>query len=228
MTNATHFSPTEAIAYGWDATKRNVSVLLPLAVLQLVLSTIESSFAGMRSDAGGLGHLLAQAAQVALAIGWWRVALRLHDGVPVSLGALREVSLDEYLQYLVVIVAYALMVVVGLVLLIVPGLYLGARYALAPILVVDEKLDAIGALRRSAELTRGSIVELVVLGLLLVLLNFVGALALGVGLVVTIPISVMAAVRVHRRLREAAAVRESAPSHAPPSPPRLSAAPVSP
>jgi hypothetical protein len=200
-------SATGAISYGWDATKRNLGVLLPLGALQLVVSSLGGGAGGEPITA-----LLAQAAQVALAIGWWQIALRIHDGKPATLAVLGELSVGLFLQYFVATIFYGLAVAIGLVLLVVPGLVWGARYAFAPVAVVDERLDPVAAMKRSAELTRGVLAELWILALLLVGVNLLGLLALGIGLAVTIPISTMAVARTYRQLQARAAERGIAPA----------------
>ena len=56
------------------------------------------------------------------------------------------------------------------------------------------------ALSRSADITKGVRMDLFVFGLLIVGLNFLGLLALGVGLLVPAPISMVAGAYVYRQL----------------------------
>jgi uncharacterized membrane protein len=72
--------------------------------------------------------------------------------------------------------------------------------------VVDQRTDPIEALRKSSRLTDGVKGQLFWFGLLLIGVNLVGALALGVGLLVTIPTSFIAAAYVFRRLQQRADV----------------------
>ena len=151
-------------------------------------------------------------------MGWWRIALRLHDGAPASLAALTEIKPVQVLYYFVTILLFWIVVVPGLFLLIVPGVLAASRLFLAPAIVIDEDLDPIAALRRSYQLTEGRSVEVIVLGLFLAGINFVGMLLLGLGLLATIPTSFLAVVHVYRRLRAhhdaGASYRTAAPSTA--------------
>jgi len=194
----TPFSTVDAIKEGWRVVKREPAVLIALTVLQLaVLSAQTGEPPGTRS---GLAQLVAHTAGAALAVGWWRVALRANEGREVSLAALTELSTLELLRYFVTQAIMALVIVTGLVLLIVPGLYIGARWMLAPVVVVDEGRDPVAALRRSWELTEGASGRMVVFAIALVALNLLGLLALGVGVLVTMPTSVLATVHVYRCL----------------------------
>ncbi|MBX3187845.1 MAG: hypothetical protein KF819_12550, partial [Labilithrix sp.] len=64
------------------------------------------------------------------------------------------------------------------------------------------RVDPLGAFRYSSDLTRGVRWRLFLFGVLLAALNVVGAFLLGVGLIVTIPISAFAMAHVYRRLGE--------------------------
>src|SRR5690606_24140896 len=93
-----------------------------------------------------------------------------------------------------------LMVGVGLVLLIVPGVILAVVYAFYGFVIVDRGEPVLAALQRSAELTRGHRGELFLFGVVLLGLNLLGALAFGIGLLITSPVSLIAAGYVYRRL----------------------------
>jgi hypothetical protein len=63
--------------------------------------------------------------------------------------------------------------VLGLSLLIVPGLLFGAVYAVVAPVVVEERVNAIGAFRRASRLTRGARWKIFGIGLLVTLLVWV-------------------------------------------------------
>jgi uncharacterized membrane protein len=74
--------------------------------------------------------------------------------------------------------------------------------------VVDKKLDPIGALRASGRLTESHTRDLFWFGLWLLAVNLLGALAFGLGLLITIPTTAFAAVHAYRRLLAAVAHEE--------------------
>jgi uncharacterized membrane protein len=84
----------------------------------------------------------------------------------------------------------AIFVGIGMALLVIPGVYLAVSYLFAAYLVVDRRLDFWAAM----ELSRTSIgpqwFRYFGLALLLALLNVAGLLLLGLGLAVSIPVSV--------------------------------------
>jgi len=201
MTTATSkpFSPTEAVRYGWQKATDAPKILLPIAAVGAVLALIQSGF----NRAGGSFSLLAFAVHIlqwAVTLAFLRVALELHDGKPVDAWNLRHL-LAGFLPFLLTHVLYGLLVAAGMLLLIVPGILFAARFGFATWLVVDQKRDPIAALHESWRLTAGRTWLLVKLGLLLLAVNLLGAMALGIGLLLTIPISFMAVAYAFRRLQ---------------------------
>ena len=72
-------------------------------------------------------------------------------------------------------------------------------------LVIDKGLPPIEALRESARLTKGKRWKLLGFAVCMILLNILGAIALGVGLLVSMPISMLATMRAYRALSKAGA-----------------------
>jgi hypothetical protein len=78
---------------------------------------------------------------------------------------------------------------IGTLLLVVPGVYLAVAYLFAAVLVVDRRLDFWGAMEMSRRRVTPRWFGYFAFALLLSLLNLAGALLLGLGLLVTIPVS---------------------------------------
>jgi hypothetical protein len=208
---------SEALRFGYDTLKRNLALALALGaagmVLVLLLNGVSQATGRYPGLALGFG-LLSQLVQISFSLVWVRFALAAHDG--------RKISVDEVLfdprtllDYVGVAIVYGLMVTAGLLLLIVPGVYLAVRYGLAGFVVADGGADVPEALHRSSELTRGVRGRLFLFALAVLGVNLLGALALGVGLLFTVPVSVFASARVYRRLAErVAGPRLVAPGYA--------------
>ncbi len=79
--------------------------------------------------------------------------------------------------------------VIGYALCIIPGIIVTAIYLLTPALIVEQNLDFWAAMEKSRKITSAHLVEFFLLALILIVLNFVGALVLIVGLLFTIPLS---------------------------------------
>ena len=86
------------------------------------------------------------------------------------------------IPFIIASILYGLIVFVGLLLLIIPGIIWSIRYSQYKFLIIDKELGPIEALKKSAEITRGSKWNIFLLGILLGLINILGVLALGLGL----------------------------------------------
>jgi uncharacterized membrane protein len=89
---------------------------------------------------------------------------------------------------------------IGLVLLIVPGVIFGLMFMFSTFLVIDRELAPIEALKESNRITYGHKWRLLGFTLVLLLINVLGALALLVGLLVTVPVSSLTFTHAYRVL----------------------------
>ena len=94
-----------------------------------------------------------------------------------------------FLPLLLLSLVAGLFIGIGTLLLIIPGLYLLVAYMFASYLVVDRRLDFWPAMELSRRTVNPRWFGYFAFVLLVVLLNLAGAIALGVGLLVTIPLS---------------------------------------
>jgi uncharacterized membrane protein len=182
------FTIEEAVDFGWKSTKNNFWALAGLFILVFMLSSGTGLFPGLSfviSILGGISILTA--------------ALDIYAGKKVAVEGLFS-KYKFILQYLTASLLYLAVVFIGLVLLIVPGIYLMLRFQFYKFLVVDKGLEPIEALRESARVTRGHIWQLFGLFCISVVLNMLGLLALGVGLLVTVPITLLAYTYVYKKL----------------------------
>ncbi len=141
-----------------------------------------------------------QVLQAAVTMAFIRTALTIHDGQPVDFSNLGTL-LAGFWRYFFTSILYGLIVAGGLILLIVPGVYWAVRYGFAPFLSVDQRLHPVDALRASGRLTEGVKGDVLLFGLAAFGLNLLGAIALGLGLFLTVPMSFLAAAFVLRRLQ---------------------------
>lgn len=84
-----------------------------------------------------------------------------------------------------------LLVLAGL-LAIFPGIYLAIRFGYFQVIMVDQEMGVMDALRESSRITRGNKWALFALGVVLVLITVAGILALCVGLIFTAPLTTLA------------------------------------
>jgi uncharacterized membrane protein len=101
-----------------------------------------------------------------------------------------------------VTIVYGFIVAAGYVLLIVPGVILQLTYSLATFVAIDKGMRVWQAMGESRRLTTGNRWKILQIGLMLALINLGGVLALGIGLLVTIPLSMIAAAVIYTHLSD--------------------------
>lgn len=89
---------------------------------------------------------------------------------------------------------------VGFLLLIVPGIIFALMFLFTTFIVIDRQLGPIEAMKESNRITRGHKWRLLGLLLLLTLINILGLMALGLGLLISIPVSSLAFTYAYRTL----------------------------
>lgn len=198
------FRSSDAVRFGWARTRENLGPLVALAAVGGFLNLIQQGLGSNehRMALAGLLVLGLQALQVGVTLAFIRTALEVHDGEHARLNDLGRL-LKDYLPFLLTIVLYALVVAAGFILLVVPGFIWGLQFGFAPFLVVDRKLDPLEAMKESSRITRGHKWQLLGFALMLFGINLLGAIALGIGLLLTIPLSWLAIAFVYRKLERA-------------------------
>ncbi len=196
------FSIEEAIRFGWDTTKANLSflikVILIIATIYLISNFIVESFKDV-AVLNALTAILFWVIHIVLDIGLIKIALKLVGHQKPLLDDLYD-HYPLFWKYLGASLLSGLIVMGGLILLIVPGIIFAVRLQFTTYLIVDKNLGPVEAIKKSWDLTRGSVWNLFLLDIMLGLINVLGALALGIGLLWTIPTTSIAATHVYKKL----------------------------
>ena len=104
-------------------------------------------------------------------------------------------------HYALATLLFILITVLGLIALVLPGIYLATRLQFYRFLIVDnQSMGPVEALKKSMEMTKGHFWKLLGFMVVIILFNILGALLLLVGLLITIPVSVLASTYLYERL----------------------------
>jgi uncharacterized membrane protein len=95
---------------------------------------------------------------------------------------------------------YSIIVAIGLILLILPGIYLMLRLNFYIAAIVDEDAGIIDSLKRSWQITKGQVLPVFVIFLIITAISFIGTLALIVGIFIALPLAVLIECTTFRRL----------------------------
>lgn len=94
---------------------------------------------------------------------------------------------NQYVPLLLASLVTSIFIGIGMFLLVIPGIYLAVSYMFTIPLIVERKLDFWEAMEGSRRLITKNWFSFFGLGILLILMNFVGALLFGIGMLLTFP-----------------------------------------
>lgn len=200
---AKNFSKQEAIKFGWQTMKQNFWFFFGLLAIVSLVYIIPEVIADLLGQAR---PVLAFAVRVVgfildiiVTLGLIKISLNFCD-------SLKSKVIDVFSQYLLFFrvlfasILYYLIVIGGFILLILPGIYLSIRLQFYRYFIVDKNSGITESLKRSWAITKGSVWNLFLFGLLLGLINLAGFLVFLVGLFATVPTTMVALASVYRKL----------------------------
>lgn len=138
-----------------------------------------------------------------LMVGFHQLALRAVEGKKPELSVLFG-SLNRGPTFLLATFLYFIAVACGLVLLIAPGIYVAVRYALFGPIVATSSKPALECHSSAARLSHNRWWALFTFTALALILNLVGAALLGIGFLLTFPVSLLATSNFYRSLPQPA------------------------
>lgn len=206
------FSIGEAIDFGWTKARDHFWLLVGATFCGMILPAlpvfIVSHLPGVSGDnAGALGGALASVAgllqiivQTGLQLGLVKIALKICDNAETKFADLFSCFPLFFNCFFGGFIA-ATIVACGFILLIVPGIIWAIQLQFFTYAIVDQGVGPIACLKASSALTKGEKWHLLLFSLAILLINILGALCLGIGILVSIAISLPATAYVYRKLQ---------------------------
>jgi len=201
------FSVGSAIRFGWETFKTRpwffvgASVVIAIAyiVVGAISSGIDAILGGSAEEPTVIGSIVNYALGILVSMGVTAFYLAAHDNPEtVDLSALWHPQ--PFWKFLGTSILVTLAVGIGFVLLIVPGIIAMLFFLFSTVIVIDKELGPIEAMKESMRVTAGYRWPLLGFIVLLALIVMAGALALGVGLLVAMPVATLAFVHAYRVL----------------------------
>ncbi|SNS23454.1 Uncharacterized membrane protein [Rhodococcoides kyotonense] len=202
----TTLSVGDAISFGWNRFKDNagvwIGIVLIAAVIQIVINVIfggtntSDDFSAAFGVLGIIGAIISTVVGYLIQAALIRGALHEVDGNKPAIG-----SFFQFANVAAIILAsflVGILVLVGFVLLIIPGIILAFLTWWTLQFVIDRNEDAITAIKSSFRAISSNAGPLVLLALALVGINILGFIACLIGLLVTIPITIIASTYAYR------------------------------
>ncbi len=176
--------PGKYLQTGWELFKQYPGGFIGFALLFFIIQAILARFPR-------LGGLISLAVSGPLGAGFYVVSAKLlQRRTPVFQDFFT--GFQFFLPLLLLTIVSALLVGVGLVFLILPGIFLMVCYLFPSMLVIDRRLDFWPAMELSRRTVQTQWFGFFIFFLLIILINLGGALLLGLGLLVSLPVSACA------------------------------------
>ncbi len=197
------FSKREALSIGWQTFKGRWKLLIGVTLFSAVTNFSPGVFQTVGQDTNSsvaiVFLIVMWIFQILLSLGVLRIAITLIDKKNATFGDLFSQH-RHILHYLFGSILYGLIVAVGLVLFIVPGIIFAVRMQLWPYAMVDKHIGPVASLKASWRMTKGHVINLFLFNVLVVLVTILGAILLGLGLLVATPVTMLATAWVYRKL----------------------------
>ena len=92
--------------------------------------------------------------------------------------------------------------ILSIIIMIVPAIYLSVRLQFYEYFLIDEECGVIESIKKSAEISKGYVLELFILGAILSLSILISIIPMGLGLIFSIPLSTVAISYVYLKLKK--------------------------
>lgn len=220
LVNPKDFPRKEVFGTVWPLTKMHLWLLIGAVVFQQLFVQIPTVLVGLGQVAlnipnddpvsGLLNAVLSFVLGIIVQSGFIALALHVIDGGGKARFSDLFSQLSIFWRYAGASILYGLLIVVGFFLLIVPGIYWMLTYSFWPYFLVDKKVSILDSLKMSARATKGHKRSLFALYALITALNVIGLCVFFVGLLVTVPMSVLALAYAYRKLTATSSTSVSA------------------
>lgn len=194
--------------YSFEKFKKYASFLIGVTVTYYVLAIVPQVYFLLRAPAEPTGEsqfisLSLTLIQLYLGLGFTRIILLLVDDHHTAVTDLFN-GFRMFLSYFVASFLYGFGVFVGLFLLVVPGIFVAIRFQFYPYYIIEQGDSAIIALQKSFYSSQGLTLDLFLFGITVFAANLAGILLLGIGIIVTFPVTTLATAIIYKGLVEEA------------------------
>jgi uncharacterized membrane protein len=194
------FTIKEAFAFAWSAYKEHIAFLVPLF---LVLGAIYAlvGWGSQPQNGDWIVQVIGSVIEIYLSMGIIHIALKIYRKEAI---AVRDMFLgwEYFWKTIISAILVGLTVLAGFILLIVPGIVWWVTYMFYSYFVVDKKAGPVEAMKLSRKITVGERWHILGFALVTILANLAGLILLGIGLLVSIPVTALAIVYVYQKLSE--------------------------
>lgn len=184
ISNGYEFDLGKYIQQGFEILKKDIGSFIAFTLITGIINTV-LSFIPV------IGWIASMLVNPPLFVGFAIVGKRILQNEPYEFKDFFKGFEDIGNLFLTAIIA-ALLIAVGFILLVLPGIYLAVAYTWMYFFVVFYKLEFWPALESSRKIISKNWFSIFAFLIVLFFINILGAIALGIGLLFTIPLSMLA------------------------------------
>jgi uncharacterized membrane protein len=187
-----HFTQKELLVFGLEKTRQHAWFLVcSLIIGSIIFTAVEYSY------------ILNSLVIWLMALSVVSMSLVIAKEEPFTFSTLFASirSPKITLKFTALSIVYTAAVLLGLVALVAPGIYIAVRFKFFPyVLLENENMEMLDIAKHSYELTEGIFVKLLTFFAIAVGLNILGLLCFGIGLLVTLPVTIFATAHLYKKL----------------------------
>ncbi|MDB9528434.1 hypothetical protein PN498_20755 [Oscillatoria sp. CS-180] len=193
------FKMGQYFSRGWDIFKANalpfIGFTLLIGIIVAVVSLILPYPLGSGNPEAGQigGNIVGNILSTLLGPGFYIVALQIARNRPTSFSDFFG-GFKRALPILLLAIISGVLITLGFILVIIPGIYLAVSYMISLPLLLDKNLDFWPALETSRKVVGKKWFSFFGFALLLGLLNLGGLILVGLGLLITVPLTACAVI----------------------------------
>jgi hypothetical protein len=193
------FTIKDSLSFGWKEVKKNFWFL----VLFTLASFVVSGILGGGKNPSVLGQFLGVLVSLFMAFTFARIGLDAVKGKVFAWKNAFEINWNVFGVYIIASILCMIAYSVGFVFLIIPGIIVLVRLSFFGFVILEGETSPVHAIKRSWALTKGRFWSLFAFGLVLGLIDIAGLLLVGVGLLVTTPLTLIALAHAYHTLKTA-------------------------
>lgn len=198
----TKFTISEVLKTSWQALKSQIWILVGLFIGYYILVLIFSFLLvpAMTSITGMIvGYIIIGVFGYIFMLGYTKNMFQAYDGEEPQFSAYGQQA-PKILTFFVAALLMGIAVSIGSIFLVIPGIYLSLRLQFFAAFIIEEDAGIIESLKKSWELTKGQVLQLFLVLLLMMGISIVGILLFVVGVFVAAPLNFMIYCAVFRQL----------------------------
>jgi uncharacterized membrane protein len=193
-----------SFSHGWSVFKKRPWLMIGAVVIMIVISTISGAVTQSISDQAVSVYAITIASafdffvvQMLISMGFIAFTIKASDH-PEMAHVSNLWAPHSYFKYLGTSILVTIIFIIGLVLFVIPGIIAAVLLIFAPYLVMDRNEGPITAIKQSFHAVTGHFWGVLLLIIASIVVNIVGVLLIGIGLLVSIPVTLLAMAHAYR------------------------------